>query len=62
MFAIGYLCALVTPVLGGWAWDVTGLAWTAFVPAGSFGIVIAVLASRLRFHKENGRRDAPAVP
>ncbi|HXS52121.1 MAG TPA: MFS transporter [Usitatibacter sp.] len=44
VFAIGYLCAVVTPVLGGFAWDLTGLPWSAFVPAGAFGIVIAVLA------------------
>ena len=44
VFAIGYLCAVVTPVLGGFAWDVTGLPWSAFVPAGSFGAVIAALS------------------
>ena len=44
VFAIGYLCAVVTPVLGGFAWDVTGVPWSAFVPAGSFGIVIAALS------------------
>jgi CP family cyanate transporter-like MFS transporter len=51
MFAIGYLCALVTPVLGGWAWDVTGMAWTAFAPAGAFGLVIAALAVGLQFRR-----------
>jgi len=44
MFAIGYLCALVTPILGGLAWDLTGVPWTAFAPAGSFGIVIVALS------------------
>lgn len=44
MFAIGYLCALVTPVLGGLAWDLTDVPWTAFVPAGTFGIVIIAMS------------------
>jgi MFS transporter, CP family, cyanate transporter len=44
VFAIGYLCAVVTPVLGGFAWDVTGAPWTAFAPAGCFAVVIVVLA------------------
>ncbi len=45
MFAIGYLCAIVTPVLGGLAWDITGVAWTSFLPAGSFGVAIIALAA-----------------
>jgi MFS transporter, CP family, cyanate transporter len=49
MFAIGYLCALVTPILGGLAWDFTGIPWTAFVPAGSFGVVIIALSIRWEF-------------
>ena len=48
VFAIGYLCAVVTPVIGGYAWDLTGLAWTAFVPPGLFGPAIVVLAAGLR--------------
>jgi CP family cyanate transporter-like MFS transporter len=44
VFAIGYLCAVVTPVLGGYAWDTTGIPWTAFAPAGAFGFVIVTLA------------------
>jgi MFS transporter, CP family, cyanate transporter len=44
VFAIGYLCAVITPVLGGLAWDVTGAPWTAFVPAGAFGAVIVALS------------------
>jgi CP family cyanate transporter-like MFS transporter len=48
MFAIGYLCAIVTPVLGGFLWDLTGLAWTAFVPAGLFGPLMVAMAAGLR--------------
>jgi len=47
VFAIGYLCAVVTPVIGGLAWDLSGLAWTAFVPAALFGPAIVILASGL---------------
>ncbi len=44
MFAISYLCALVTPVLGGFVWDVTGVEWAAFVPAGLFGPIVIALS------------------
>ena len=58
MFAIGYLCAIVTPVLGGWLWDASGIAWTAFVPAGLFGPLMVVMAWGLRLE----RRDGGATP
>src|SRR4051812_37854303 len=48
MFAIAYLCAIVTPVLGGYLWDLTGIPWTAFVPAGLFGPLMVVMAAGLR--------------
>ena len=44
--AIGYFCALVTPIVGGLLWDLTGKPWAAFAPAGLFGIIIAVAAFR----------------
>jgi len=53
MFAIGYLCALIVPVFGGWVWDRTGVAWTAFAPAGAFGLVIAAMAPGLSFKRED---------
>jgi CP family cyanate transporter-like MFS transporter len=52
VFAIGYLCAVVTPVIGGFAWDASGLAWTAFAPAGAFGPLIVVLAAGLRLPRK----------
>jgi cyanate permease len=60
VFAIGYLCAVVTPVLGGFVWDVTGVPWAAFVPAGSFGAVIVALASGLELAPRGGPRERPA--
>jgi CP family cyanate transporter-like MFS transporter len=38
MFTISYPCAVALPILGGYAWDVTGIAALAFVPA-----IVAVL-------------------
>lgn len=40
MFAIGYLCAIATPMLGGFAWDVTGMAWTAFAAPGALAALV----------------------
>ena len=47
MFAIGYLCAIVTPVLGGLLWDVTGIAWSAFVPPGMLAALMIPLGLSL---------------
>ena len=47
VFAIGYLCAVFTPVVGGLAWDLSGLPWAAFVPSGAFGLVVLILAASL---------------
>jgi CP family cyanate transporter-like MFS transporter len=54
VFAIGYLCAVVTPVIGGFAWDLTGSPWTAFAPAGSFGLVIVALSLGLDLRPQGG--------
>jgi CP family cyanate transporter-like MFS transporter len=48
MFSISYLCAIVTPVVGGLAWDLTGRPWTAFVPGGLFALVIVALSAGWR--------------
>lgn len=45
-FAIGYLCALVTPIVGGWLWDLTGQPWAAFVLPGVFGLGVVAAAAR----------------
>lgn len=56
VFAIGYLCAVVTPVLGGLAWDLSGAPWTAFAPAGLFGVVIVALSLGLDLAPKPARR------
>ena len=57
MFAIGYLCAIVTPVLGGMLWDLTGLAWTAFVPPGVLAAMMVPLGLSL---PAAGKRKNPS--
>lgn len=52
VFAIGYLCAVVMPVIGGFAWDLSGRPWSAFAPAGLFGPVVVILAAGLRLRRE----------
>jgi CP family cyanate transporter-like MFS transporter len=49
MIAIGYLCAFILPIVGGFAWDVTGLARAAFAPVLAFGIATVALGATLRF-------------
>jgi CP family cyanate transporter-like MFS transporter len=49
MIAIGYLCAFVVPILGGWAWDITGHAPAAFAPLALFAFASVAIAARLRF-------------
>jgi len=60
MFAIGYLCAIVTPVAGGYIWDLTGIAWTAFVPAGLFGPIMVAMALGLRMTPHEARDETAA--
>lgn len=48
MFTISYSCAVITPVLSGLAWDLTGVAWTAFVPLGLCAVVLMALAPTIR--------------
>lgn len=48
MFTISYSCAVITPVLSGLAWDLTGLPRAAFVPVLLGAVVLAVLAPGLR--------------
>ena len=49
MFTISYSLAVITPVLSGLAWDLTGAAWPAFVPIGACAFVLIVVAPTIRF-------------
>lgn len=55
MFAIGYLCAIVTPVAGGVLWDATGTAWTAFLPPGLLAVAMMPLALLGADHPRPGK-------
>jgi hypothetical protein len=52
MFTIGYACAVVIPIIGGFGWDATGIPAMAFVPAGVCAIIIVWLASTLDFGEQ----------
>jgi CP family cyanate transporter-like MFS transporter len=46
-FTISYAIAVVVPVACGAVWDLTGAAWTAFVPLALCAVVMTGLGSRL---------------
>src|SRR3954454_22383858 len=48
MFTISYSCAVITPVLSGLLWDLTGIAWSAFVPLGLCACTLMALAPTIR--------------
>jgi CP family cyanate transporter-like MFS transporter len=45
MFTISYSCALITPVLSGFAWDISGLPAMAFLPIGLCTLLLMVPAA-----------------
>jgi len=51
MFTISYTCAVIVPVLSGAIWDVSGAAWTAFVPLGLCAIAYTVLGVALNRYR-----------
>jgi CP family cyanate transporter-like MFS transporter len=51
MFTISYSCAVITPVFSGLLWDMTGVAWTAFVPLGACAVVLMAIAPGIRFER-----------
>jgi CP family cyanate transporter-like MFS transporter len=48
MFTISYPCAVVLPILGGFAWDVTGIPALAFAPVGLGALAIVALSPGLK--------------
>ena len=58
MFAIGYLCALVVPVLGGALWDLTGVAASAFLPAAAMAVGMVAAPSWLSPDRAGSSRAA----
>ena len=47
MLLIGYVCAFAMPIVGGFAWDATGVAEAAFVPLIAFALLCIAIAARL---------------
>jgi len=47
MFTIAYTIAVIIPILCGAFWDLTGIAWTAFLPLGLCGLGLTTLGTAL---------------
>jgi len=47
MFTISYSIAVITPIICGALWDLTGLPWTAFMPMVACGIGCAIFGAVL---------------
>ncbi len=56
MFTISYALAVVVPIVCGAVWDLTGAAWTAFLPLAGCAVVMATIGAWLV-----RRRGAPAL-
>jgi MFS transporter, CP family, cyanate transporter len=55
MFTVSYTCAVIVPAICGGLWDLTGKAWTVFVPAMICSVTLTVLGAvvvRFRPHRE----------
>jgi len=51
MFTISYAIAVIVPVICGAVWDLTGAAWTAFVPLALCAVMMTLVGFRLtRYH------------
>ena len=51
MFTISYSCAVAVPIIGGLAWDASGLAWVAFVPIGICALAVGALPLAIDFRR-----------
>jgi CP family cyanate transporter-like MFS transporter len=51
MFTISYSCAVAIPIIGGIAWDASGIAPVAFVPIGLCALVIGALPFAIDFRR-----------
>jgi CP family cyanate transporter-like MFS transporter len=47
MFTISFACAVVTPIVCGAIWDLTGVPWSAFVPLGLCSLILISFGARL---------------
>ena len=49
MFTISYSLAVITPILSGLAWDLTGIPATAFLSIGGCAVMLILVAPTIRF-------------
>jgi CP family cyanate transporter-like MFS transporter len=52
MFTISYAGAVIVPVICGAIWDLTGAAWTAFVPLALCAVVMTLMGVRLTRYRD----------
>ena len=52
MFTVSYPCAVVLPILGGFAWDATGIPALAFAPVGLGALAIVTLSPGLKLGRD----------
>jgi CP family cyanate transporter-like MFS transporter len=55
MFTVSYSCAVAIPIIGGLAWDASGIALVAFVPIGLCALVIGTLPFCIDFRRRGER-------
>jgi CP family cyanate transporter-like MFS transporter len=53
MFTISYTCAVVIPTVSGALWDITGAAWTAFVPLALCAVTLTALGCLLSRYRSS---------
>jgi CP family cyanate transporter-like MFS transporter len=53
MFTVSYSCAVAVPIIGGLAWDASGIALVAFVPIGLYALVISILPFCIDFRRRD---------
>lgn len=53
MLTLGYGCAVIVPIVSGFAWDATGMGALAFLPIGACAVVVMVLAPTIRFERRD---------
>jgi CP family cyanate transporter-like MFS transporter len=51
MFTVSYSCAVAIPIIGGLAWDASGIALASFVPIGLCALVISTLPFAIDFRR-----------
>ncbi|HZP78608.1 MAG TPA: MFS transporter [Pseudolabrys sp.] len=58
MFTISYSCAVIVPVISGLAWDLTGVASTAFMPLALCGLILMWLAPAILHVEQHAAEHA----